>query len=323
MCKVIGIDVSKATLDIAFSGDGGRWTALQVGNDAKGFAIIAKHAGPDGTVVMEASGPYYLRLAMYLHAKGIRVCVENPLSIKRYSQMLLQRAKTDRKDARTIAEYGMVHSPQAWEPGSDASMRIRQAYSALELLQKQEHQTSRQLEAFESSGTLSAALRKGMKAMLKDIGKRKLAVEKLIDEMAETAYGDTLKRLVSIPGIGRKTAVYLAAVTDGFSRFDNHRQLIAYVGLSPRVFQSGTSVRGKGHICKMGSPQIRKLLYLCSWTAKSCNGPCQTMYQRLKGKGKPEKVIKVAIANKLLKQAFAIATGQTEYQENYAQTICF
>jgi transposase len=323
MCKVIGIDVSKATLDVAFVCDGSKWSSLQVSNDTKGFIAIAKYAGPDGTVVMEASGPYYLRLAMYLHAKGTRVCVENPLSIRRYSQMLLQRAKTDRKDARTIAEYGMVHTPEAWEPASDSSMQIRQAYSALELLQKQEHQTSRQLEAFESSGILNPPLRKAMTGMLKDIEKRKVVIEKMIDNLAETAYGEILKRLMSIPGIGRKTAVYLAALTDGFNRFEDYKQLTAYVGLSPRVFQSGTSVRGKGHICKMGSPQMRKLLYLCSWTAKSCNTSCAAMYQRLKAKGKPEKVIKVAIANKLLKQAFAIATGQNEYQKNFSHSPCF
>ena len=61
---------------------------------------------------------------------------------------------------------------------------------------------------------------------------------------------------------------------------------------------------------------------MCTWTAKKCNKGCVTMYERLKEKGKPERVIKVALANKLLKQAFAIATSKQKYNENYRLNIC-
>lgn len=136
-------------------------------------------------------------------------------------------------------------------------------------------------------------------------------------------YQNSYEALTSIPGIGTKTAIMLIAITDDFSKFIHYKQLIAYVGFSPRVYQSGTSVKGRGHICKMGKPQIRKLLYMCSWTAKKYNTMCKQMYDRLKQKGKPERVIKIAIANKLLKQAFAIATSKQKYIENYQPNICF
>ncbi|MEZ4880590.1 MAG: transposase [Chitinophagales bacterium] len=106
-------------------------------------------------------------------------------------------------------------------------------------------------------------------------------------------------------------------------KFDNYRQLIAYVGLSPRKYESGTSVRGRGHICKMGQSQIRKLLYMCSWSAKKLNKACIAMYERLIAKGKAERVVKIAIANKLLKQAFAIAKNKEVYNENFMQKVCF
>jgi len=138
-----------------------------------------------------------------------------------------------------------------------------------------------------------------------------------LEEIANKHYKSTIDRLQSIPSIGIKTAIQLTIITNNFQKFENYKQLTAYVGLSPRIFQSGTSVKGKGHICKMGNPQVRKLLYMCSWTAKKCNSSCKEMYDRLKAKGKPERVIKIAIANKLLKQAFAIATTQTIYKENY------
>ena len=73
----------------------------------------------------------------------------------------------------------------------------------------------------------------------------------------------------------------------------------------------------------MGKAQIRKLLYMCSWTAKKYNKGCVEMYERLKKKGKPERVIKIELANKLLKQAFAIAKNKTMFNENYQSKVCF
>ena len=73
----------------------------------------------------------------------------------------------------------------------------------------------------------------------------------------------------------------------------------------------------------MGKSQIRKLMYLCSWSAKRCNKDCINMYTRLKEKGKPERVIKIALANKLLKQAFSIVKNKTYYTENFAEKACF
>ena len=134
--------------------------------------------------------------------------------------------------------------------------------------------------------------------------------------LSKEEYGNTLDHLQSIPGVGPKTSMMMALITDNFKKFDNYKQLIAYIGFSPRVYQSGTSVRGKGHICKMGKSQLRKLLYLCSWTAKKYNKSCREMYTRLKACGKPERVIKIAIANKLIKQIFAIGKSNQIYKEN-------
>ncbi|CAL65049.1 IS110 family transposase [Christiangramia forsetii] len=141
--------------------------------------------------------------------------------------------------------------------------------------------------------------------------------------LGKEEYKQTLRSLTSIPGIGDKTAIMLIAITADFDKFEHYKQLIAYVGFSPRIYQSGTSIKGKGHICKMGKSQIRKLLYMCSWTAKRYNKGCAEMYERLRKKGKPERVIKIAIANKLLKQAFAIAKNKTVFDENHQPKVCF
>ena len=319
MSKYIGIDVSKQTFDVSFLQQNER-IYKSFKNNATGFKKLLKIVELDDWVVMEATGSYFFPLAEYLYSQSVQVVVENPLVIKRYSQSKLKRAKTDKADAALISEYAEVYhqSLKLWKPDSKVIINLRQLYTRIELLQKQINQTKNQLEAFVVSGSLTAELKHEIKQSIKWLRQQKEKFEKQLQQTVRKHFSDTMDSLTSIPGIGPKTAAMLTVVTDDFKKFDHYKQLIAYVGLSPRVYQSGTSVHGKGHICKMGKPQVRKLLYLCSWSAKRCNKKCIEMYDRLKAKNKPERVIKIAIANKLLKQAFAIATKTDKYQLDYA-----
>lgn len=324
MSKIIGIDISKQTFDICFNNQGDIVHKVYK-NDLSGFKQLFEELSSFSHIVMEASGPYYVQLASYFYSKDITVSVVNPLKIKRYVQMQFYRAKTDKKDAQAIMEYGCFHHENLplWEPESVAIQHIKQTRSALELLQKQKHQSKHQLEAFISSGTISEVVKKVLKDTIEELSNKIILLEKDMLLICLQYYKSTYDNLITIPSIGPKTAVMLIAITNNFTKFTHYKQLIAYVGFSPRIYQSGTSVRGRGHICKMGKAQIRKLLYMCSWTAKKCNKSCLEMYQRLKKKGKPERVIKIAIANKLLKQAFAIGKSNQKYIENYQPNICF
>ncbi len=272
---------------------------------------------------MEASGPYYLRLAHFLYENNVKVSVVNPLTIKRFSQMRLVRAKTDKKDAQVIAQYGQTEQPGAWKPNDEISLKMLQINTLLESIQKQITAFNNQLEAFTYSGIIDAQVNSSLKSLIKGLNQQQEKLELRLERLVNEHYQESYLRLTSIPGIGSKGAIMLIAITDNFRKFDNYKQLIAYVGFSPRIYQSGTSVKGKGHICKMGKAQIRRVLYMCSWSAKRYNKACVEMYDRLKAKGKPERVIKIAIANKLLKQAFAIANGKSHYQENYMPKPCF
>lgn len=322
MGKIIGIDISKQTFDIAFL-EKDKWQHQVFKNEEKGFKALIKLLDQGDCVVMEASGSYYQRLATSIYNAGYQVSVVNPLIIRWYSQTRLYRAKTDKKDAQTIAEYGKQYELKYWEASSQENIDIKQYHTALELLNKQIHQSKMQLEAFESTGSLSKPLERDLKKIIKELEKSKTTLEKKIRAITHKEYGETIKMLLKIPGVGIKTATMMCAITENFTKFENHKQLTAYVGFSPRIFTSGTSVKGKGHICKMGKGQMRKLLYLCSWSAKRVNKTCIEMYERLKEKGKPERVIKVAIANKLIKQIFAIGKNKTDYSENYSEMICF
>lgn len=322
MHKFIGIDISKQTFDVGYQKQE-KWQLFQLPNTPKGFTSLLGHLNQEDYVVMEASGPYYLPLASYLYNKGYKVVVENPLVIKRYSQMKLYRAKTDKKDAQAIAQYASINPLKLWVPDSGVIIGLKQLQTAIEGLQKMILQAKNQLSAFKSSGLVEPTLAKELSKTIKYLENRKVALENKQQEIAQAHYKQTIEDVTSIPGIGNKTATMLTVITDNFTKFPGYKQLVAYVGFSPRIYRSGTSVRGKNHICKMGKAQIRKLLYMCTWTAKKYNKACREMYDRLKAKGKPERVIKIAIANKLLKQAFAIATSGQGYNENYQPNTCF
>ncbi|UCA60585.1 IS110 family transposase [Chryseobacterium rhizoplanae] len=318
MGKIIGIDISKQVFDVSFL-EGNLWKHKVLSNKLLGFEKLITFIEKEDIVVMEASGTYYLPLAEYLYSQGINVVIENPLSIKRYAQSRLKRAKTDKADSKVIAEYGKKNLDELslWNPESKTCIRIRQMHTRIQMIQKQTSQTYNQLEAFRSSGFLDKKLEIEMNNSIEQLRLGKEILESEIERLALEEFEQTIECLTSIPGIGIKTAIMLIVITDNFKKFEHHKQLIAFVGFSPRIYESGSSVRGRSSICKMGKSQIRKLLYLCSWSAKRWNKKCKEMYERLITKGKAERVAKIALANKLLKQAFAIGKNKEKYREDF------
>ena len=318
MGKIIGIDISKQVFDVSFLEEN-VWKHKVLSNKLLGFEKLITFIEKEDIVVMEASGTYYLPLAEYLYSQGINVVVENPLSIKRYAQSRLKRAKTDKADSKVIAEYGKKNLDELslWNPESTPCIRIRQMHTRIQMIQKQTSQTYNQLEAFRSSGFLDEKLEIEMINSIEQLRLGKEMLESEIEKLALEEFEETIECLTSIPGIGMKTAIMLIVITDNFKKFEHHKQLIAFVGFSPRIYESGSSVRGRSNICKMGKSQIRKLLYLCSWSAKRWNKKCKEMYERLIKNGKAERVAKIALANKLLKQAFAIGKNKEKYREDF------
>jgi len=151
------------------------------------------------------------------------------------------------------------------------------------------------------------------------------AIETELLHLLEQWYSNEMGLLSSIPGIGpgigRKTAGMLLLFAGGFSQCTTYRQLIAKAGLSPREHSSGTSIRGKVRITKMGGGLIRTKLYMCSWSARRANAACKALYDRLVAKGKNGKVALIAVCNKLLKQAFAIIKSGVPYQADFSSRL--
>jgi transposase len=308
--KYVGVDISKQTFD-AFNDELG---SRQFSNDRAGFKVFKKWMGTSVQVVMEASGPYYLRLAHDLYSANIPVSVINPLVIRRFCQMNLQRAKTDKKDAASIAQFAQLTTPSQWSPAPEYLQQLLQMQSVMEQLTRQQTSTLNATEALKQHPLID---KKAQNALHKvaQIQKEQIAqLEKEIMELTRQHYQTEYVSLTSIPGIGKKTAMLLILATDGFTRFENIKQLVAYTGIAPRIFQSGKTINKKPKISKLGMADLRRSLYMCTLRAIEQNEACKNLYERLRQKGKAAKVALMAVCHKLLRQAFAVVKNKTEYK---------
>ncbi len=319
--NVAGIDISKDFFDVCMITNGHQQERTFT-NDVKGVREAGDWLGREVHCVMEVTGAYYMRLALYLHQAGFKVSVVNPLVIKRFSQMRLIRAKTDKADARTIAQYGLAEELGCWIPPVQYVVTLTQLDGISEQLQKHYTAVSNQLTAFTETGVISKQTKQCLLKAMKSARKQQLEIERKIDVLITRYHSEMLQHLTSIPGVGKKTATMLIVITNGFKKFKSHKQLSAFVGICPRIFESGSSIKGRARICKMGMSRIRTLLYICAWSAKKCNNACKRLYERLVAKGKSKRLALIAVANKLLKQAFALATSRQFYDQNYEKNIC-
>ena len=311
-----GIDVSKDTLDCCYNTEEGLEKHLQVSNDEKGFRQLFKTCAKR-SYVMECTGPYYLRLALWLKEQGCSVCAENALVIKRFIQMNKERNKNDRADARWIFRYSQQCETKEWKIPAREQVECQQMLSGIRGYNRQRNMLLNQLHSIETLPWQSAEMKRSLKQMIKKAGAEIEKLQQKLEEKIKVWMPGQSENLQSIPGLGKRAAAMLIVFTSGFEKVENHRQLISMAGLNPVEHTSGSSIRGKTRICKMGGGQLRNILYMCSMSAIKFNKACKALYERLIAKGKNGKVALIAVCNKLLKQAFAIAKSGTLYNENY------
>lgn len=315
--KHFGIDISKDVFDVMDSNS----NYFQFENSYKGFKKFLNLLGKGSHCVMEATGYYHYKLAYYLIENNIRVSVENPLSVKRFIQMKLSKIKTDKSDAKMICLYGQSVDLKLWKGQTKSQIECLQITRLLSLYFKQTTALKNKIHGEDVLGNPSCLVDRSLKRSLKFKQKEIKHLEDKLTEIIKQDYQELLTRLQSIPGLGRKTSIMLIVLTDGFERFTSASELCSYSGLTPIIRQSGTSVRGRARISKMGNKKLRNLLFMCSFTACKSNKACKALYDRIVAKGKSKKLALIAVCNKLLKQAFAVAKSGLIYDENYRSTL--
>lgn len=315
--EIFGIDISKDVFDVYSSKSGHQ----RFNNDEKGFKSFQKTVSKDALVVMEATGYYHYRLAQFLYKNHITVSVVNPLSVKRFIQMKLAKVKTDKSDAKAICEYAKVNEVPLYNALTDVQAECLQLFRLLDNYLKKRTATKNKLHGEQTLGVPSKFVYQSLKRDLKHLDKEINALEQRLLQLVKQEQQQQLTLLKGIPGLGTKTALFLIVITDGFEKFETSNQLCSFVGITPTIRQSGSSVKGKSRISKVGNQKLRNLLFLCAFSACKHNRACKEIYERIVSKGKSKKLALIAVANKLLKQAFAIAKSGLPYNENFVSKL--
>lgn len=311
--KIFGVDISKDYFDVVDQRD----NHDQYGNDTQGFSQFKKSLPQNALVVMEATGYYHYQLAQYLSKHGISCAVVNPLSIKRFVQMKLAKVKTDKADAKSICEYAMSNEVSIYSSVDDIQADCLQLFRLMHIYKKQ-------LTALKNKHHGEAVLGHPSKTVYHSLNRSKKHIEAEIElieqkllELVKQEYQDQITLLKSIPGLGIKTILFLIVVTKGFTRFENASQLCSYAGITPTERLSGSSIKGRSRISKMGNKKLRNLIFMCSFTACQHNKACRSQYERIVNKGKSKKLALLAVSNKLLRQAFGIVKSGVPYDAQH------
>ncbi|MCX7549197.1 IS110 family transposase, partial [Xanthomarina sp. F1114] len=269
--KYFGIDISHLVFDVTDS-DGNYY---QFKNKVSGFKKFIKLLNCNSHCVMEATGYYHYQLAYYLFENNKKVSVENPLAVKRFIQMGLSKIKTDKSDSKLICAYAEQVELKLWKGSSEESQEVLQITRALSVYTKQRTMLKNKLHGESVLGEPSKVVVRSLKRSLRQLDKEIKTLEDKLLLLVKESHQDLFTRIKTIPGIGRKTAIMLIVLTGGFERFSSAGELCSYAGLTPMIRQSGSSVKGRPRISKMGNQKLRNLLFMCSFTACKYNKACR------------------------------------------------
>ncbi|MBC3875801.1 IS110 family RNA-guided transposase [Undibacterium flavidum] len=302
----LGIDVAKAKLDCTLRLTTGKFRHKVIQNNQQGFKELRiwldKQGAAIAHVCMEATGIYWEAVAHYFAEQKFPVSVINPAQIKAFGASRLVRTKTDKVDAQLIAEFGFERRPELWIAPSIAEQTLRALVLRLDALQNMRTQELNRLDVARE------AIRQGITDHIDWLDKEIKALIRSINDHThhDPDLKDKQKLLDSIPGLGERTIAILLSYYADTERFTSVKKAIAFAGLDPRHHESGSSVRGKTRMSKVGHTFIRKALYMPAMVALYRTTWGTAFRQRLTASGKPPMVIIGAMMRKLIHVAFGV-----------------
>ncbi|MEP0879369.1 IS110 family transposase [Funiculus sociatus GB2-M2] len=316
----LGIDISKSKFHAALHlGDKpeNKPKVKVFANDQSGFEQLQQwltRQGPETVhACLEATSTYGEAMAAYLHEQRHRVSVVNPSRIKGFALSELSRNKTDKADAQLILRFVMALKPEAWQPPASEVKQLQLLLRRLEALQQMVVQERNRLET--ATATLQESIQAHIDYLEQDIKQIKQQTKNHFDQHPGLKQQRDL--LVSIPGIGEHTAAILLSEIVQWRLFDSSRQLAAYAGLAPRARSSGSSVRGKPCLSRVGNARLRKALYLPAMAARRFNPLIAAFCERLLAKGKVKKQVIGAAMRKLLHLAYSVLKSGYPFDPNF------
>lgn len=318
----IGIDVDSVLLVCRKQYGDKRYAVKEFKNTSAGhrqFINWATQRGRPARVCMEATGVYSLPFALSLHsAQGIEVSVMNPRVIKKFADARLQRGKTDAMDADTILEYLLRMPFKAWQPASEEILEIQHITRRIVQLNCELTRERNRHKAAKRLGIIGRVVANDTAVNMRHIQRRIDSLEAEAINLAESIpeLHDRFNLLVSINGIGKKTAIRILAELAGLPADMQAKQWVAYVGLDPRPYESGISTNKPRRVTKSGNRYLREALFFPALVASQKDKHVSEYYKKMVGNGKKPMQAIVAIMRKLLLAIWGMFKRGCEWDGN-------
>ncbi len=311
----LGIDISKNTFDVAVLMED-KIKTQKFNNNEQGFNKLLVWINQKEIVLsqacMEATSIYGQALAEFLYAQEIPISVVNPARIKGFSQSELARSKNDILDAKLIARFCKLIGPELWQPTPEPIKILQQWVRRLDDLIAMHRQEANRLEV--SDDCLKEHIQENISHLENNIKEVKNVIKNHIN--SDPDMKKKSKLLQSIPGIGEATTAQILAFIGNVSKFNNAKELAAFVGLNPKQRQSGTSINGRARLSKTGDSALRKAFYMPAVVAMRHNPILRNFSMRLEKTGKHKMVIIGAVMRKLVHMIYGILKSETVFDQN-------
>jgi transposase len=310
---VLGIDIAKLKFNVCLLNTGGKLRHRVFANTAVGFhqlnAWLIKQGTPHVHACMEATGAYGEALALHLHQASHHVSVINPAAVKAFAASRLSRTKTDKVDAELIARFCQAQEPPVWVPPAREVRELQALVRRLEALIEMRVAEQNRLEAIIAVEMVKSSVEEHIGYLEQQIKQTQAAIRRHIN--SHPGLRRRRELLDSIPGIAETTAATLLAEITDITQYRSARQVAAYAGLVPRERHSGSSVRGRTRLSKIGNARLRKTLYFPAITALRCSPFFQAWAEGLRQRGKCKMSVIGAAMRKLIHLAYGVLkTGQ-------------
>jgi transposase len=320
-----GIEVSAQELLVALRREGQGRPLKSFPNTPAGHRDLARYLARKGRVVrvcLESTGVYGLDLALLLQKRaGIEVMVANPRAVRHFAQALMQRSKTDPLDARVLLEFAARMPFQPWPPPSTTALHLCALARRLEAITELCAAEKNRLHAARSAQALPTVIRQDLEGSIafhqRALGRLTRQALKLI--ASDALLSERYAQLDSIPGIACASAIRLLAELVMLSPDRDVRQWVAYAGLDPRAYTSGSSVHRPTRISKAGNRHVRAALYMPALVAVRHDPHLRAYYQHLLAQGKLKMQALVAVMRKILHAIY----GMFKHHQRYDGTKVF
>ncbi len=319
----LGIDIAKLKFDVCLIKPNGKAKHKVFVNTRHGFEQLIRwldsHQVTNLHACLEATGTYGEPLALFLFEAGRLVSLVNPAAVRAFANAGLSRTKTDKADAELIARFCLAQQPKAWQPPAPEVRQLQALVRRLESLVEMRVAEENRLSSGVSTEAVRQSLEEHIAYLIEQIKQTEALIRQHINHHPDLKEQSDL--LDSIPGIGETTAALLLAEIVNIKQYTSARQVAAYAGLVPRERRSGTSVRGRVCLSKIGNARLRKALYFPAITALRCSDFFKAWAEPLRTRGKSKMSVIGAAMRKLIHLAYGVIKTGKPFDPNWAKAI--